>query len=100
MSVTVVALVSINEDQALALARYLEKTEPLLAEVGAKIVKRYRLENTVVGGSPVKTAIVVEYPTYEAVDRVFGSEQYKQAIPFRDKAFAEYSVHVTSNASE
>lgn len=94
--VTVIGLVSVNEDQAYALGKYLEITEPLLASVGARIVDRYVLESQVVGNGQVQTVVVVEYPSKEAVDRVFHSSEYERAIPFRDKAFAEYSVHVAA----
>ena len=94
--VTVIGLVSINEDQPYALAKYLEITEPLLASVGARIVDRYALESRIVGDGPVQTVIVVEYPNDEAVDKVFQSTEYEKAIPFRDKAFSEYSVHMAA----
>lgn len=70
--------------------------EPILKEVGARITKRYVLEKEVVGNRSAKIVIVVEYPNYEAIDKVFSSAEYAQAIPFRGKAFSEYSVHVTA----
>ena len=93
MSVTVVALVSINEDQPFALARYLELTEPVLKRVGGKIVQRYFLDEEP-GQRPAKTIIVVEYPDRGAVDEVFASVEYAQAIRYRDAAFSEYTIHI------
>lgn len=94
MTINVVALVSINEDQPYALAKYLEITEPLLERLGAKIVKRYALVEDVVGESSVQTVIVVEYPDIETVDKIFSSPEYARATPFRDLAFSRYSVHI------
>ena len=94
MTITVVGLVSINDDQPYALAKYLEITEPLLECFGAKIVKRYALAADVVGESPVQTVIVVEYPDMETVEKVFSSTEYARAIPYRDLAFSRYSVHI------
>ena len=92
--VKVFALVTFNEDQAQALARYLEITEPLLQREGAKIIERFSLEDDVIGQRPAKAVIIVEYPSRQAVDNVFSSPEYQTAIPFRDKAFATYSVHI------
>ena len=96
MAVRVIALVTINEDQAWALANYLALTEPVLERVGAKIVERYRVHEQVVGNNPATTMIVVDYPSREAIDEVFNSIEYKQAIPFRDAAFSTYSVNVVT----
>lgn len=92
--VKVFALVTINEDQAQALGRYLEITEPLLKSRGAKIVQRYSLEDDIIGSRPAQSVIIVEYPSKEAVHEVFSSPEYESAIPYRDAAFATYSVHV------
>ncbi len=94
MSVTVIALVSINEDQPYALAKYLEHTEPLLEWVGTKIISRYSLERELVGELKAKTVIIVEYPGQSAVEEVFKSDEYARAIPDRDGAFSEYSIHI------
>lgn len=97
MTVTVIALVTINEDQPYALARYLDATMPLLEAVGARIVRRFRVEETVVGKRPAQTMIVVEYPDREAVDRVFQSETYRGIHDLRDIAFSHYSVSIVTN---
>lgn len=96
MTVRLIALVTINEDQPMALAKYLEITTPVLDRVGAKITSRYQLEDQIVGKRPAQTVIVVEYPTRQAVEDVFGSAEYKRAIPFRDIAFSEYRVSMIS----
>ena len=91
-----IALVTINEDEAQALGRYLEITEPLLKRNGARIVERFSLEDDIIGSRPAQSVIIVEYPNHEAVHEVFSSREYKAAIPFRDTAFATYSVHVVN----
>ena len=96
MTVKVIALVTINEDEAMALAKYLELTTPVLDRVGAKIVERYQLETEVVGEKPAQTVIVVDYPNRAAVDEVFSSDEYLAAIPYRERAFSEYAVSVSS----
>lgn len=92
--VKVIALVTINENNAYELAKYLELTEPVLERVGAKIVERYMLDQTVVGDRPAKTIIVVDYPSRAAIDKVFSSPEYQKATRFRDAAFSTYSVNI------
>ena len=96
MTVKVVALVTINENEAMALAKYLDLTTPLLDRVGAKIVERYQLDKDVVGATRVRTVVVVEYPSRDAVDEVFSSPEYRAAVPYRDLAFSDYSVAITT----
>lgn len=98
MTVTVVAMTSINDNEPMALAKYFATTMPLLERAGAKILKNFTINEVVVGHRPAKTVFVVEYPSREAVDSVFGSEEYQRIIPIRDLAFDEYSVTIASDA--
>ena len=93
LSAKVIAMVTINEDQPQALAKYLELTEPVLERVGAKITERFKLEE-IVGDIPAKTIIIVDYPSRAAIDEVFSSSEYNQAAPFRDAAFSTFSIHI------
>ena len=94
MTAKVIAMVTINEDQPQALAKYLELTEPVLERVGAKITERFKIREEIVGEKPAETIIIVDYPSRTAIDEVFSSSEYMQAAPFRDAAFSTYSIHV------
>lgn len=96
MSVKVIALVTINEDQPVALAQYLAATGPLLDAAGGKILQRFVVQDVVVGKKPAQSVMIVEYPDRAAVDAVFGSQIYKDIIPIRDTAFSTYDVSVAA----
>ena len=100
MFVIVLALVTINEAEPYALSKYLDATLPLLDEVGAKIVKRFDVNEVVVGRRPAQSVIMVEYPSREAVDKVFLSATYRGIVPYRDKAFLDYHISVVSGDVE
>jgi uncharacterized protein (DUF1330 family) len=100
MTVTVVAMVSMNDDEPLALAEYFRVTGPLLERAGAKIKKSFNINEVVVGHRPAKTVFIVEYPNMAAVDMVFKSAEYQSVIPSRDLAFSEYSVTIAADNSE
>ncbi len=98
MPVTVLALVTIAEDAPFELATYFRVTQPLMEKAGAKIIKRFTLNEMIVGREPAKTVIMVEYPNRAAVDLVFGSPDYQAIIPLRDIAFPTYQVSVIEDA--
>lgn len=98
MTITVLALLTVNEDAPQALAQYLEATAPLIETAGAKIIRRYRVQEAVAGSCAAQTAVVVEYPDRAAVDLVFESPAYKAIIPVRDKAFLTYNINVMEAA--
>lgn len=94
--VTVIALVTIAEDNPMALAEYFRVTGPLLERAGARITKRFQVNEAVVGGAPAQSVLMVEYPSRAAVDMVFGSPEYQSIIPVRNKAFLTYQVSIVS----
>ena len=97
MSVLVVARVTANHKEPVALAAYMSATGPLLIEAGAKIIHEYRLGEAVVGNNASESIVVVEYPSREAVDLVFESEIYKRIIPTRDRAFLVYETSIATD---
>ena len=97
MSALVVGLVSINTAEQDALAEYMRVTTPLLEKVGAKMKQQFQIAETVIGDPIVESVMVVEYPSLEAMDGVFGSDEYKAVIPYRDRAFRTYNVSVVSS---
>lgn len=94
--VTVIALVTVNDDEAWALADYFRVTGPLLERAGARIIKRFEVSEMVVRGLPAQSVVIVEYPSREAVDMVFGSPEYAAITPVRDRAFLTYAISIVS----
>lgn len=97
MPVTVLAHLTVAEDQPVALAAYFKVTQPLLEAAGGKIVKRFRLTDAIVGQRPSETLVIVEYPTREAVAQVFDSPEYCAIIPVRDIAFPTYRISIVED---
>ena len=94
MTVKVIALLTIREDEPKALAEYLDRAEPILSRSGARIAARYAVTDTLVGDPTVKTMVVVEYPSREAVRDALESPEYAALKPLRDRAFAHYQISV------
>jgi uncharacterized protein (DUF1330 family) len=100
MTVTVLALVTLAENQEAALAHYLDVTAPLLERANAIITKMFDLNETVVGPRTAKRMILVEYPSRAAVDLVFNSDEYQALIPTRDIAFTSYFISIAEQLDE
>ncbi len=94
MTVKVVALTSVNEDNIDALNTYIGVTTPLLEQVGARIVETYQTEKPVVGAVLPQTVTVVEYPDLDAVHRVFDGAEYTGLRHIREQAFTHYQISI------
>lgn len=97
MAVQVIALVTVNDDEPLALAQYIAATTPLMEQAGGRVLRRFSVNEVVVGHKPAKLVIIIEYPSREAVDMVFNSQVYSDIVPTRDLAFLEYHVSIVSD---
>jgi uncharacterized protein (DUF1330 family) len=98
--VTVLAFVTVAEDAPEALAAYFKITDPLLKRAGARIVKRFSINDTVIGEKPAQMVVMVEYPNREAVDLVFASQEYASATEHRAKAFRDYAITIVDDPVE
>lgn len=95
--VTVLALVTIVDQDSDAFKAYMEITQVLLQDAGAEIVQHFSVNEVIVGDRPAKSMMIVRYPSREAVDSVFLSDDYKSIIPIRDVAFSEYHISLVEN---
>ena len=68
--VQVVASLSINPDEPEAVATYFGVAMPLIEKVGAKVLQKIEVGEPVVGEQPSELVMLVEYPSYEDVERV------------------------------
>lgn len=94
MTVKVLALVSVNEDDPQALAQYFDVTTPLMQRAGAQIVQRFTMQAPVVGTALAQMMILVDYPDEAAVRAVFDSPEYLALRPVRDRAFRTYQISI------
>lgn len=99
MTVTVIAQITVNEAAPEKLAAYFKVTRPLLARVGAKILKRFDVQEIVTGRGGSRTVVVVEYPDREAVLTVFTSPEYLSIKDLRDEAFNDYQISICETLS-
>lgn len=98
MTVTVVALTSVNEGAVDALSTYMGTTSVLLERAEARILSRFEISETIVGATGARTMTVVEYPSRSALSQVFGSAEYGLLKEIREQAFSYYQILVLDGA--
>lgn len=92
MTITIVALTTVNKDNLDDLSVYLATTDPLLRAANATIVGRFEIEETVVGQDKPASLTIVQYPSQAAVDSVFESSEYGMLQEIRARAFSYYQI--------
>lgn len=95
--VQVMASLTVNPEEPEALEHYFEIASMLMQKVGAKIVQKIEFGAAVIGEKGAEMVMLVNYPSYQAIDMVFKSPEYQMLIPFRDKAFLKYNICIVSN---
>ena len=96
MSTTLVVTGTPNPSEMKAVQDYLQGVMPLLIGAGGTLVKRLKVAK-VVNGRPSGMALVMDFPSEEAVTELFASEAYEELIENRDKGFAEMNILVTND---
>lgn len=94
MSVTVVGHVRVNEDQQVALAKYLDIVRELLDRFGAEVLHRYRFEHEVNGEITGEMVVILRYPDLGAVHALFATPEYATAKAYRDQAFSYFRLSI------
>lgn len=94
MTVLVLALTTVNQNETEALVAYLGVTGPLLEKAGARIIQRYEVVETVIGEPTAKYVTLVEYPNREAVISLFESTEYSTIKAIRERAFDHYEIRI------
>jgi uncharacterized protein (DUF1330 family) len=68
---------------------------PLLLQEGGEIILRNKVTKVIAGESQTQMIILAQYPTREAIERIFNSDEYKTIIPLRDKGFSQIDILIS-----
>ncbi len=93
--VFLIIVATVNPSEKEALNHYLQEMNILYKEVGAKPVSRYAISDVLIGTESSNLISIMEFPSREALDKVFKSEKYDQLIPFRQKAFLKLEALIS-----
>lgn len=95
--IQLIASLTTNPNEPEAFQTYFSTAMELMESVGAKLVQKIDLGNAVIGEPASEMVLLVDYPSYRAIDDVFQSDRYKSIIEVRDKAFLKYNICLVDN---
>ena len=91
---TLVVTASPNPAEMASVQEYLQGVLPLLMGAGGRLVKRLKVDE-VVNGTPSGMVLVMDFPSKEAITKMFNSDDYAALVPLRDRGFSEMNILLT-----
>ena len=85
----------INPQEQESFEHYASNMRTLYENVGATVVDKYPVVQTIVGDKKPDFMMVVEFPNQEAFVKLFSSEEYKKIVPYREKGFKKLEVFLS-----
>ncbi len=59
---------------------------------GLILIGKHKISENIVGDKKLHVVVVMEFPSSQAIKKVFESEAYKALLPYRDKAFTDLEM--------
>lgn len=95
--VNLVIVLTINPAEKESLTHYLTNLSILYEQVGAKRIAKYDISETLIGDkSQTPTfSVIMEFPSMEALEKVFKGDKYEKLVPYLEKAFLEVRAYIS-----
>lgn len=90
---TIVATINPNGKEELS--HYLEKVGVLYTKVKAVPVNKLKITQALIGDYVPSLVSIMEFPTMDAFNAVFESDEYKELITYREKAFSKLEAFIS-----
>ncbi len=95
--VFLIIIATINPSEKEALSHYLGQMNLLYELAGAQPVARYNILESLTGNDFPNLVVVMEFPSREAVLKVFESDTYNELLPYRETAFSDVRIHISGS---
>lgn len=86
----------INSQEQESFNHYSTQINQLYDNVGAEVTSRYPIVQTLLGEEKPDFILVVEFPDQQSLQQLFTSEEYKNLVPYREKAFSKINVFIST----
>ena len=93
VNLTIVATINPNGKEELS--HYLKEIEILYKKVDAKPVNKFKIKKTLIGEHTPSLVSIMEFPNIDLLNDLFESDDYKDLIPFREKAFSKLEAYIS-----
>jgi uncharacterized protein (DUF1330 family) len=87
----------IDATQRQELKHYISNARPIFQEYGGRPIGQYQVMESPVGESQSTHVIVMEFPSTDAVRRVFKDEKYTALVPARTAAFPVLEIMIAED---
>ena len=69
----------------------------IISEAASKRIAKYDISETLIGDkSQTPTfSVIMEFPSMEALEKVFKGDKYEKLVPYREKAFLEVRAYIS-----
>jgi len=94
---TLIVTSSPNIDEMEELKKYVQGVVPLLLDLGGTVVKRSKITDVYHGKQSYVFLLVMDFPSKNALIKMFDSEEYQTLIPNRDKGFTDINILFAEN---
>lgn len=93
VNLTIVA--TVNPSGKKELAFYKEEVAKLYKKVNAKSVNKYKVSKSLIGDYQPTLVSIMEFSDISSLHKVFESDEYKNLLPYRSKAFSKLEAFIS-----
>ncbi|WP_299251738.1 DUF1330 domain-containing protein [uncultured Aquimarina sp.] len=93
INLTIVATINPNGKEELT--HYLEKVGVLYKKVDAKPINKFKITKLLIGDYTPSLVSIMEFPNMNSLNDVFESDDYKELLPYREKAFSKLEAYIS-----
>lgn len=86
----------INPQEQESFKHYSTEINKLYESVGAEVIGRYPIAQTLLGEEKPDFLLVVEFPNQQALQNLLTSKEFQDLAPYREKAFSKISVFIST----
>lgn len=93
--VKLIIVAQLNPDGKAELAHYMEQMKGLYAQAQALPLSKDTISETLIGAEKPHLVATIEFPNKTAIHDLFGSDEYKHLLPYREKAFLKVDAFIS-----
>ena len=89
---TLIITASPNPEKGEAAQQYIGQALPMLIAAGGENLRRARVIKPVIGEAKFSATLIMDFPSADAIERMFSSDEYAAISPLREEGFFEMNI--------
>ncbi len=95
--ITLVVTSTANQENLSALKAYVKKVMPMLLTLKGEVIKRSKIIDIFNGKKEFDFLLIMDFPSKNALLKMFNSSAYQSLIPDRNKGFISINILLAKN---